>query len=307
MAFSGGDKVWIVYQGPPRWDGSQWVNGDRFFLSGHKAHQGKEGVEFAPGVSGLERPASEYRYDRAATVPGARFMGSIADRRTISASVNILGDTPKEVRDNKRKWMRNNPEGEPGKLWVLTSDGYPRYLYAVRTSEAGITTLEKDPSIRNLYEAMEWGWESNSPYFRGYREAKELKRITPTSSTYRRTFYNPSTAIEVFPSLYLPGSTSGSRWEVSRGFEQGTFVTPPIYQQEEARIDFSPENPTFVKRNLSTGETTNLWYSLDGARPRFSLEPETKNTYEVKLNSGVPSNFTTKPRLTFVPLFESWI
>ena len=62
--------TWIIYQGPPTWDGSKWVNGDRFFLSGPKAYRANLGVELAPGMDGLELPVTEYRYDADANTPG---------------------------------------------------------------------------------------------------------------------------------------------------------------------------------------------------------------------------------------------
>jgi len=68
--------TWIIYQGPPTWDGSKWVNGDRFFLSGPKAYRANLGVELAPGMDGLELPVTEYRYDADANTPGSQFVSA---------------------------------------------------------------------------------------------------------------------------------------------------------------------------------------------------------------------------------------
>lgn len=303
MALTGGDKTWIIYQGPPRWDGEKWVNGDRFFLSGHKALQGREGVELAPGVDGLILPTTEYRYDSSANIPGARYQDNIDGRRIINASVNILGSNPAETRANAEKWMRNHPDDEPGKLWFISDGSEPRYLYARRSEDAGIATLDNDPSIRDLYEGIEWGWDSNSPYYRGFRATNVLKK---DGATYSRKFFNPSTVKEVFPTLYLPGGSNVS-WRVSRGFQRGTFTTPRIAANEEIRLNFDPGSATFLKRNLDTGEITNLWPTMTGDRPRLSFEPETANTFKVDLVTGSGDDFRTEPRIVFVPLFKSWI
>lgn len=111
MAFKSGDTAWIVYQGPPRWDGEKWIDGDRFFLSGGKGLQLDLGVELAPGVSGLEAEVVEYRFDTSANVPGSVYVSEVAGRRTIQAPINILGKTARELRDNKRRWFRNHSQG----------------------------------------------------------------------------------------------------------------------------------------------------------------------------------------------------
>lgn len=304
MGLSGGDKAWIIYQGPPRWDGEQWVDGDRFFLSGNRALQGREGVELAPGVGGLILPTTEYRYDSSANIPGARYQGNIDGRRQINASVNILGGSPSEVRRNAAKWLRNHPDDEPGKLWVIHSDREPRYLYARKLDTAGVSEVEKDTALRKIYEGLEWGWDSDDPYYRGFQSVRELKQTG--SHNFSRTFYNPSTVEEVFPTLYLPGGNQVS-WRVTRGYGRGTFTTPKLAANEEARLDFRPRNATFIKRNMDTGEITNLWPSMRGDRPRLSFEPETKNTFSITLASGTSTEFQTQPRIVFTPLFKSWI
>lgn len=302
MALSGGDKTWIVYEGPPRWDGAKWVNGDKFFLSGNSALQGREGVELAPGVSGLTAPVTEYRYDTSANIPGSNYQDNIDGRRIIQASVNILGKNPKEVQDNFAKWNRNHPEDEPGKLWIFHDDHEPRYLYARRSAESGVATLEKDPANRNLYEKLEWGWDADDAYFRGFRSVYDLNLY---EGKYQRTFYNPSTAREVFPEIYLPGGSDVS-WRVPRGYMRGEFITPKIGINEEVRISYDPSKNTFVKRNIYSGELTNLWPTMTGNRPKLSFEPETKNTFSLSLASGaLPPRAV--PRLAFVPMFKAWV
>lgn len=300
MAISGGDRTWVVYQGPPRWDGEKYTNGDRFFLSGHRALQGREGVELAMDWGGLERPSSEYRYDTSVNIPGARLTSVIDGRREVTGGINILGDTPAEVRANKNKWMLNHPDKEPGRLWFFSSNSMPRYLLAVKSETAGLSSLPKDPAIRKLYEGFEWGWTSDDAYFRGYRETKTLRKTG--TNTYSRTFFNTSTVEHVYPVLFLPGGP-GVQYKVTKGYKRGTFTTPTIAANEEVRINFDPKEATYLKRNIDTGQITNLWPTLAGDRPRLSLEANTKNTFEVEVVSGTPEK---EPRLIYVPLYKSW-
>ena len=296
MAFKSGDTAWIVYQGPPRWDGEKWIDGDRFFLSGGKGLQLDLGVELAPGVSGLEAEVVEYRFDTSANVPGSVYVSEVAGRRTIQAPINILGKTARELRDNKRRWFRNHRNGEKGRLWAFTSEGEPRYLPVIRGEGAGLSTLDKDPGLRVLYEGFDWGWDSDSPYFMGYEASHNL---IANGNVYEKTFYNPSTAPRVYPVLTLPG---GCRWRIPLGGGE-TFVTMEIPTGEEARLDLQPRKPTFLKKNAE-GKVENIWHSLLGNRPKLYLEPETRNHFSIEAVDGTPDK---APNLTFTPLFTSWV
>lgn len=305
--FSGGDRTWVLYQGPPRWDGEKYVNGDKFFLAGHRVYQCNLGVELARGVGGLELPARDDRYDSAHDTPGSRYVSSIYNKREIDAPINILGDTPAELRENKRRWLRNHPTNHVpldkrgdidsfGRLWIFTSDGEPRFLPVLSSVNAGTGALETEPEIFRKYESFDWGWASDSPFFYGYKIEKEME---PSGSIYSATFYNPSTVPEVHFALYLPGNAT---WEISLGYKQGTFVTPPIGSGEIAKMDFTPSKNTFTKRRLD-GSVANLWNTMIGTRPKYSLEPETKNTFSIKLVSGSPESL---PKISFRPRFMSW-
>lgn len=301
MAFSGGDLTWVIYQGPPRWDGEEWIDGDRFFLSGHRQYQLDKGVELARSLTGMERDLIEHRYDTGANNPRSRYVSSVSGRREIQASVNILGDTPAELRANKRRWYRNHPEGNPGRLWVFTSDGAPRYLSVIASESAAQGSLNQDPAMLRKYADLDWGWTSDFPYFLGYRETKELE--PKGGGVWAKTFFNISTVPQIYPVLYLPGAGT---WEVSLGYQQGTFDVV-VGTGEEVRLEYNPIEPTLIKRNIATGAKTNMWPTMVGKRPKYSLEAETKNTFSVRLKSGNPASHPRPPRLVFTPQFISWI
>lgn len=304
MAFSSGDRTWVVYQAPPVWNGYEWVNGERFFLSGHGAYQSDQGIELARDLTGLERESTDYQYDQGANRPGAKYQGQTAEKREIAGAVNILGDSPAELRRNKRRWMDAHPDGNPGKLWFFSSDSAPRYLNVLKSSMAGVGSLETDPSLTNIYRDLEWGWVSDGAYFKGYRYKKAFRHRG--AKTFSATFYNDSTVPQVYPILYLPGP---GKWRFSLGWNSVNFVTPTIGANEEARISFNPLDKSFLLRNKITGKTTNLWPSMVGQRPEFSLEAQTKNTMVIELAEGNPADFSTEltaPQLVFTPEYHSW-
>lgn len=293
------DKAIIVYQGPPRWNGSSWINGDRFVLSGPRAWQGFEGVELSPGVSGLELPEFEYRWDVDANNPGAHFVSEVASRREISCSLNFLADTESELRIIKDRWFSNHESANPGKLWILTSNTEPRYLPVRRSDKAATGQMERDPYNFTSYSKMEWGWVSDRAYFSGYKSRKKFEWVD-SSKSYRCTFYNPSTAERVYPQLYLPGPAT---WWLSLGYNQPSFKCPSLEEGEELKIDFNPRNHTARKKD-KRGNIQNAWPAMVGFRPKFYLEPRTMNTFIVReVNSNRVPN---APRLEFTPEFESW-
>lgn len=288
----------IVYQGPPRWTGRKWENGDRFTLSG----RGKAdlGVELSGSVSGLDRPTEEYRYDTGANTPGSRLVGSVAGRRELLAGINILGDNPRDLRVNKNRWERNNSTKEPGRLWVLTEEGQPRYLSAYKAETAGTAAVDKDPHIRSLYEDWDWGWTSDDPYFKGYLETRELERVG-SSGTYEANFFNSSTAPAVYPKLLLYGP---GRFRVPAGYGLGDLNLPTIGAGQVMRLDYDPAFKTLLVRNLSGGLAQNIWNELKGERPHLSFEPETHNTFSVR---NVAGGAPRPPELVYTPLFNSWV
>lgn len=288
--------AWIVYQGGPRWDGEKWINGRKYVLSG----RGKlnYGVELSPGVSGLNRAASEYKSDTTANIPGAVFVTELANKREIKAAINILGDTPEEFRKFTAEWERNNRTANPGRLYLVNKGSEPRYLTVRPSENANLGTHDKDPSLIRGVKEWDWGWESDDAYFSGLKRDYELK---PGSlGEFSRTFYNPSTAPVVFPTLILPG---GCSWTIRNFDEIGDRSTVRIESGEEARLYANPGKPTFLKKDVS-GEIVNLWPTLAGRRPKIALEPETRNKIELQAFGGTPD---AAPRIVFTPLFQSWV
>ena len=293
--------VIIVYQGPPRWDGTEWINGDKFFISGDKFNHRNLGVELANSIDGLEFPTREFRYDTDANTPGSRFVSSVATRRSLKCSVNIFGDSVEEMRKAKDRWFLNHPEGSPGRLWFFTNTGEHRYLSAYAAENAGSATYDKDPGLRGV-TTLEWGWTSDSPYFYGFREKKLLK--PKGGGVYEGYFYNPSTAPQVFPEVFLPGF---GQWELSLGYEQPTFRTPNLADGDVAKLDYDQKALSFTCKRKD-GRIENLWPSMVGNRPMYCLEPQTINKVTIR-NLNEVGNDRPKskwPYLSFTPEYISW-
>lgn len=291
------DGVQIIYEGPPRWDGRKWINGDTFTISG--LHQGDKGVELAPSVGGLERPTKTYRYDSLANGSISKFRDALADKRKIDASVNIYGKNKKELRDNKRRWFRNHDEDNPGKLWFKPTDAPARYMLARLGQEAAVGDVEKDPDLRRIYEGFEWGWESDNANFYGEKQVLDFQSSAYGGGHYSLSVKNPSTAPEVFPKLYLYGP---GKYTFSLGYMQGNFTTVDIPSGSTVRINFDPLERTYLMMD-SNGKVSNMWPYAYGNRPKFSLEAETTTTIKVSC-TGSPEK---PPQLEFTPEYESWM
>lgn len=285
--FPGGDKLHITLEGPPRLVNGSEVPGDKFFLAGDRAKQAKEGVELARGVSGILRPVKDYRYDTSANQPGSTFVSAIGSRRTIQTAINVFGDTPKEFRANWRRWILNNPTETEAKLWFETSDAPKRYAYVRPDASAGMSSLDIDPNIYGKIEGLEWGWESDYPYLFGETE------VVPYNSNGVASGYNPSDVASVYPKIYLHGPGS---------FKVGGITTPTLTADETVRINFDPMRRTYVKRNNTTGQVVNLWYTLAGKRPELKLPMYSNFSHKITLPST-----TAKAELEFTPLFRGAI
>lgn len=309
MTNPGSGRTNIIYEGPQRHDGYQWVDGDKFHLSGDRHLQAKEGVELARNLTGIGREATEERFDTAADMHTARFVGKIPSRRQIGAALNIFGDTPADFVANFQRWERNHFQSEPGRLWFLTPGAEDRYLLARASSEAGLGGVEVDPTLTSSLKNYEWGWNSDSPYFFGRLSSTPLARQGSTR-TYQAAVKNPSTADVVYPQIFLRGLGS---WKVRFRALAGdpsteiSFNVPHLADNEEARIDFSPANPTFLKRNVSSGKVTNLWPTMLGKRPKAHLSPETTFLVVAERDPAAAGSPAALPRVEFTPLFSSWI
>lgn len=285
--FSGKDLLEITYEGPPQLVNGEWVNGDTFFLAGDRNRQAREGVELARGISGILRPAMEYRYDTSADQPGSTFVDYVTGRRTIQCSVNVFGDTPSDLRRNWRRWLKNNPPHVEGKLWFRTSDAPKRYAFVRPGPNAGSSTLDYDPMLLAKMENIEWGWESDFSCLFGEIVRKNY------SSTGTVEVVNPSDIDGVYPKVYLVGPGR---------FQVNGITTPTITADETIRLNFDPMRQTYVKRNMKTGAVTNLWYTLAGKRPEMSV-PQGAFTHSIKALSGSP----TASYIEFTPLYQGVI
>lgn len=280
--FPGGDKLHIIYEGPPRKEGGRIVDGDRFFLAGDRAQQAREGVELARGIGGILRPTLEYRYDTSANQPGSTFVDFVGSKREIPSAINVYGDTPRQFRENWRRWLLNNPVDREGKLWFMTSDSVDRYAFVRPSETAGISSMDIDPNILSKIEGLEWGWQSDYAYLFG-----EIIREDYVDG--KVTVDNPSDVSEVHPKIYIPGP--------GKFFVAG-IETPYLEAYETVRINFDPMRQTYVKRNMRTGEVKNLWYTLRGQRPELALSPG-QNTHEIEVPPGGGT-----PYIEFTPMFQ---
>lgn len=288
----------IRYQGPPRWTGSSWnMNGDTFILSG--PGKADKGVELAGSVSGLDRPDVEYRYDAGANTPGSKLVSSVAGRRNLLATINILGDSEAALRRNKQRWERAHSEDpkNPGRLWIITPGSPDRFLEVYKSETAGTATLDKDPHIRYLYEGWDWGWTSDSPYFKGRTVQREM---SGSAGRWTDTFFNESTAPYIYPKLYLYGP---GQYNIDGGYTVGQLELPAMNPGEVIRVDYNPENKTVLKRT-SGGTVINIWPTLGGQRPLMTLEPETTNTVSVRAYN---TSGGKAPVFEYTPQFVSWI
>lgn len=292
------DGVKITYEGPPRWDGTTWVTGDKFVLSGPRnerlAHGPGTGVELSKELSGLPRPEVEDRYDSAADLPGSRYVGSIPKRRTIKGAINFVADTPQLLRALMAKWDRNHPEKSPygkqftmGKLSFEATGSTPRFLLCRKTPEAGLGALEQDPAIHRRLLGLEWGWVSDSPYFMGADITVPISGPT--------TFTTVGT-VSTYPVVYVTGPSAGGPLVFTDGINTSTVTLPQISAGEELRIDYHPADMSLLKRTIATGDVKSVWSKLYGQRPKFSLEPGVKHTV----------TYTGEAKLIYTPLFLSW-
>lgn len=297
------DGTKIIYEGPPRWDGFEYVDGDSFCLSGPPGEQADLGVELAPEITGLGRESVEEIFDIASDVPGGRWIGEIGTRRTVSVALNFFGDNPAHLRSVIDRWERNHPSRVPGKpqmgfgkLW-FKSKGIPdRYLFCRKSASAGTGTISVDIARISRLDKYDWGWTSDSPFFIGERKVHPLVNSGVV-------FKNISTADRTYPVIYVEGPSPGGNVSITNGLPGAAKMlkVPALTADEELRIDFSPANPSYLKRNKVTGVVSNVWSQLYGVRPRFEMAPGVRHTVASSVGPDA------KVRAEYTPLFSSWI
>lgn len=308
---SNGDRTWIVYRGI-RIPGEKPI---RLYLSGMK-DKGKQGVELAPGLVGLDRPPTELMWLQEAHQNGADLVGNNVDVRTLRGAVNILGKTPREMRAAYSLWNRGQALDQYGRLFFMNSFSGVRAL-DILVGESPAASLEKDPALRRGYIGYPFTWVSPNPYYKGYTEEfDDFKPEAAGSDGYavgNIQIRNLGDAPHVYPQIYLPGP---GVWRIPRGLRQDdgslpaydpmdkeTFVElPALKTGEQAWLNTDPRVETITKETAS-GIQTNMWAEMKGQRPRLKLPGSTSEpwTFAVKGGSG-----SVKPKIVVQPLYLSY-
>ncbi|QDF19149.1 minor tail protein [Gordonia Phage Lollipop1437] len=300
---SRGDKTWVILRGP---------EGGRFWLSGMRG-RGKQGVELANGLVGLDRPPTELVWLQEARQNGADLVGSNTDIRTIKGAVNILGRTPREVRAAYADWQRNNFFTRYSRLFFINSYSGVRFL-DVLTGETPNGSLDKDPALLRRIADYPWTWASPNPFYKGYSETFEAKIPTSGETIVRMKVRNFGDAPRVYPRIYLPGP---GVWHIPRGTrvvnwrgEEGlgplvaedTIPLPALKANEGIWLNPDPRIET-ITRVSADGTEKNLWAQMSGQRPKLWLNPRSEEEWQFRVVGGV-SNKTVK--MVVQPLYMTF-
>lgn len=306
---SRGDRTHIIYRG---------TEGDRFWLAGMRG-QGKQGVELAPGIVGLDRPPTELVWLQEAHQNGADLVGSNVDVRTIKGAVNILGKNPRHWRDRYACWQRNNQFDRLGRMYFINS--YSGYRYCdVLTGEAPNASIEKDPALRRGIAAYPWTWVAPNPYYKGLTEEFEWQ-VTPADSlgvSVMRTKVRSLGDADSYPVIELPGP---GIWTIPMGIREPlphedhrglrsrgpidmrhTITFDRIEAGQKIVLNTDPRIET-IDRVSSTGITTNLWAKLEGKRPRIRVLGSASEEWEFSVKDGTPG---AKAKMIVTPLYSTF-
>ena len=301
---SRGDKTWIVYRGP---------DGSRFYLAGtHR--QGKQGVEFSRGIVGLDRPPTELVWLQEARQNGADLVGANVDVRQIKFAVNILGNTPRDMRARYSDWNRANRTDQLGRLMFLNSYSGVRFC-DVLLGESPSGSIDQDPALLRRMADYPFTWVAPNPYFKGYTETFEWEvghrdslgisegplRVRNLGDSY------------TYPKIKLPGPGTwsipqGTRLPDAWGREgQGplddTMITlPELNEGETAWLDTDPrvETITMVRED---GRETNLWAKMSGQRPRIKLLGDRAEDWWFSVKGG---EVGAKAKMIVQPLYSTF-
>lgn len=303
---SGGDRTWIIYEGP---------DGDKFWLSG-TPKRGLQGVELARGIVGLDRPPTELVWLQEAHQNGADLVGSNVDVRKIKGAVNILGKTPRATRDAFARWQRANAFERLGKLWFINSYSGIRHA-SVLLGEAPNGSLDMDPAMLRRFKDYPWTWVAPNPYFKGTNESFEWEVGPADSMGVSRgeiAIRNLGDA-DCYPIIELPGP---GQWVIPRGIRfpnaQGeedrgdfdmehTVTLPPIEAGQKIVLNPDPKVET-IDLVYSTGIERNLWAQMNGQRPKIKLLGDRSEKWEFAVRGGRPG---TKARVFVTPLYSTFM
>jgi hypothetical protein len=305
MELSRGDRTWIIYRGP---------DGSRFWLSGMRG-QGKQGVELAPGIVGLDRPPEELLWLQEARQNGADLVGSNVDVRTIRAAVNILGRTPRQQRSAFDRWNRSQDNEQYGKLAFINSYSGVKIL-DVLYGDSPSASIDKDPALRSGLIGYPVTWVCPNPYFKGYVEEFPWRPSGASSGGWqmgKRKVRHLGTAPRTYPQIYLPGPGT---WRIPMGirdengnlpdydqYDPTTYVElPPLKADEEAWLDTDPRVETITKKSAS-GVETNLWAKMKGQRPRLWLPKSRTEDWTLAVKGGSPAR---EAKIVVQPLYNAF-
>ncbi|ATN89564.1 minor tail protein [Gordonia phage Bonum] len=299
---SRGDRTWVIFRGP---------EGGRFWLSGMRG-QGKQGVELAMGLTGLDRPPTELVWLQEAHQNGADLVGSNVDVRTIKGAVNILGKTPRQVRAAYDDWQRNNFFERYSRLFFINSYSGVRFL-DVLLGASPDGSLDKDPALLRRLAGYPWTWVSPNPYYKGYSETFRSK-VVNGNSTIEMKVRNLGSAPRVYPRIYLPGPGT---WHIPRGTRQpnwrgeeglGPLVEddmiplPPLKSGEGVWLNPDTRIETITRVGPS-GQEKNLWAQMNGQRPKLWLNPRSQETWKFRVQGGLPG---TEAKMIVQPLYMTF-
>jgi len=284
---SRGDKTWVIYRGPDR---------SRFFLAGMRG-QGKQGVEWARGVVGLDRPPTELVWLQEAHQNGADLVGSNTDVRTLSFAVNIYGKNPRQFRAFYDNWKRANRFDQYGRLYFVNSYSGVRFS-DVLLGEAPSGSIEMDPAIRRGLAGYPYKWVAPNPYYKGYTETFEFPVMPPNTSgisTMNVRVRNLGDSY-TYPIIGLPGPGTwtiplGTRFPDQWGHENvGPFdgqviELPPLKTGQAMWLNTDPRIET-IDMVTAEGKKTNLWAQMGGKRPRFRFPGNTSELWPLSVKNG---------------------
>lgn len=301
---SRGDRTWVIYRGP---------DGSRFWLAGMRG-QGKQGVEWARGVVGLDRPPTELVWLQEARQNGADLVGNNIDVRTIKFAVNILGKTPRGMRDAYAAWTRANKFDQLGRLFFINSYSGVRFS-DVLLADSPSGSLDTDPALLRRIDGYPYSWVAPNPFYKGYTETFEWTVGAPNHlgiSEGPLKVRNLGDAYN-YPKIRLPGPGTWSIPQGTRGPDamgregQGelddTMITiPTLLPGEYVWLDTDPRVETITKYSAS-GIETNLWAKMSGQRPRVKLLGHRTEDWWFSVKGGTPGD---KLKFVVQPLYSTF-
>jgi len=233
---------------------------------------------------------------------GADLVGSNVDVRTISAAVNILGETPREMRDAYSAWNRANKFDRLGRIFFINSYSGVRFS-DVLLGDSPSGSLDTDPALLRRLDGYPFKWVAPNPYYKGYTET--FTWTVPPANNYGvaegtlkvRNLGDSYT----YPKIKLPGPGTyqipqGTRGPDANGMEgygelDDTMITiPEIGVDEWVWLDTDPRVETITKYSANGTVETNLWAKMSGQRPRIKLLGDRAEDWFFSVKGGAVGN-----------------